>query len=270
LTARQGDGLIAGFASSGRPMSHQSPYVIVARGQVPRRRSGWLWLLWLLSMAAAVAVALWWERGGVSAEGAGESAQVLRGKVGELEERLASLRQRNVMLKRSDDVSRAANQELQQNLAERDERIAALEADVAFYLRLAGASAQRQGLSIHSLSLRPEADGAHHFALTLTQTIKKTQLSRGSARLVVEGVSGGQLRELDWDALLQSENAPPLSFEFRYFQQLEGTVMLPEGFTPHRVRVLVEGDSGRSERSLSWAETQSAEAARPNPQEPGA
>jgi len=237
-------------------MPQPSPYVIVARGQARRRGGGWLWLLWLLSLAAAVGAALWWGRGLSSIDGGAESAEQLQVRVAELEDRLANLRQRNVILKRSDDVSRVANQELQQNLAERDERIAALEADVAFYLRLAGASAQRQGLSIHSLSMQAEADGAHHFALTLTQNIKRTQLSRGSVRLAIEGVSGGQLRELDWDTLLQTQNAPPLAFEFRYFQQLEGTVMLPADFTPHRVRVLVEGESGRSERSLAWSETQ--------------
>jgi hypothetical protein len=237
-------------------MPQPSPYVIVARGEARRRGGGWLWLLWLISIVAAAAAALWWGQRLPAVDGSGESVVELRARVTELEDRLASLRQRNVILKRSDDVSRVANQELQQNLAERDERIAALEADVAFYLRLAGASAQRQGLSIHSLSMQAEADGAHHFALTLTQNIKRTQLSRGSVRLAIEGVSAGQLKELDWDALLQTENAPPLNFEFRYFQQLEGTVMLPADFTPHRVRVLVEGESGRSERSLAWAETQ--------------
>lgn len=249
-------------------MPPSSPYVIVARGEAARRRGGWLWLLWLLSLAGAAAAGLWGAERFAAVDAAGASVEELQTRVTELEDRLANLRQRNVMLKRSDDVSRSANQELQQDLAERDERIAALEADVAFYLRLAGASAQRQGLSIHSLSVRAEADGAHHFALTLTQNIKRTQLSRGNVRLAIEGVSAGQLKELDWDALLQTEDADPLPFEFRYFQQLEGTVMLPADFTPHRVRVLLDGESGRSERSLAWSETQT-EAGRPTTPETG-
>lgn len=237
-------------------MPPNSSFVIVPRHLIPRRRV-WPWLLlWLATLALAAAAAFWYA--GQQRTATGVSPEDLTRQVSDLETRAERLRQRNMMLKRSDDVSRLANKELQGDLAERDERIAALEADVAFYERLVGGSAQRQGLTIHSLVMQQEASGAQHFRLTLTQNVKKTQLSRGSVRLAIEGVSGGRLRELDWNELLQAEDAPALSFSFKYFQQIEGTVMLPDDFTPHRVRVRIEGESGRSERTLTWAETQAA------------
>lgn len=239
-------------------MSQQSPFIIVPRGEAPRSRRGLWLLLWLLSLALAVFAGRQWVLA-PTGTASGPTTAALEEQVEELEQRLARLRQRNVMLKRSDDVSRAANQELQRDLADRDERIASLEADVAFYERLVGGSAQRQGLSIHSLSMSPSAGGAWNFRLTLTQNVKKTQLSRGRVRLSIEGVREGQLQELDWDALMQSEQAAPAEFAFKYFQQIEGTLMLPADFTPNRVKIVVDGESGRVERSLAWAETQAAD-----------
>ena len=244
-------------------MSNPSPFVIVPRGHAGRRFSPWLWLLWLLSLAA-VGMAVY-RLAPRPAESAieGPSIGELTEQIGSLEDRLARLRQRNVILKRSDEVSRTANHELQRDLADRDERIAALEADVTFYERLVGGSAQRQGLSIHSLSMQAADSGAHHFRLTLTQNVKTTQLSRGSLRLSIEGVRDGQLGKLEWSDLLQAEQAAPIQFAFKYFQQVEGTVMLPTGSTPHSVKVSVDGESGRSERSIPWADTQPATATAP-------
>ncbi|WP_395792627.1 DUF6776 family protein [Aquimonas sp.] len=247
-------------------MSNPSPFVIVPRSHAGRRFSPWLWLLWLLSLAAVGMAVYRLAPTPAGSANEGPSTGELTEQVGSLEDRLARLRQRNVILKRSDEVSRTANQELQRDLADRDERIAALEADVAFYERLVGGSAQRQGLSIHSLSMQAADSGAHHFRLTLTQNVKTTQLSRGSLRLSIEGVRDGQLAKLEWSDLLQVEQAgqaAPIEFAFKYFQQIEGTVMLPTGFTPHSVKVSVDGESGRSERSIPWADTQPATATVP-------
>ena len=48
-------------------------------------------------------------------------------------QRIAQLEQRVATLARSDQISRDANRDLQSTLAERDEEIAGLRADVAFY-----------------------------------------------------------------------------------------------------------------------------------------
>jgi hypothetical protein len=174
----------------------------------------------------------------------------------DLQQRIERLRQRNAVAKRSDEVSRAANQALQETLAQRDEEIAALRADTEFYERLVGGSAQRQGLAVHSLSLDPVGDGAWRYTLTLTQNLKKASVSKGDVTLRVDGVRDGKLSSLDWEELMQSPQATPQGFSFRYFQQLEGSLMLPAGFTPHRVRVQLQSDGRQSEQVFPWKATQ--------------
>lgn len=174
----------------------------------------------------------------------------------DLRDRVERLRQRNAVARTSDETSRAANQAVQETLAARDEEIARLRADVAFYERLVGGSAQRQGLAVHSVNLQPTADGAWRYTVTLTQNLKKASVSKGQLTLRVDGVRDGKLSTLGWGDLLQAPEAPPQDFAFKYFQQLEGSVMLPPGFTPHRVRVQVKSDGRQSEQVFPWEGSQ--------------
>ncbi len=160
------------------------------------------------------------------------------------------------MAQRSDQVTRTATKALQATLLEREEEIAALRADVGFYERLVSGSAQRQGLTVHSVEMTPESGGSVSYAITLTQSLKKGSLTRGEVSLVVEGTLDGRLTSLDWQALRQDADAATLAFEFRYFQQIEGTIMLPKGFEPQRVRVVARAGGQATERVYAWAETQ--------------
>ena len=68
-------------------------------------------------------------------------------------------------------------------------------------------------------------------------------------RFAVEGVRNGKLERVKWDDLLQKPNAPAKPFSFRYFQQIEDSIMLPAGFTPQRVKVSL---SGGQEQDFEW------------------
>ena len=72
-----------------------------------------------------------------------------------LQKQIDVLEQRSATLSRSDQISREANRDLQGALAERDEEVAGLRADVAFYERFVGATAQRRGLSLHVAAEEP-------------------------------------------------------------------------------------------------------------------
>jgi len=168
----------------------------------------------------------------------------------------ATLQQRIATLQMSDRISRQANRELQQTLAEREEEVAGLRADVAFYERLVGSTGQRKGLSVHDVELRRDSDGSWRYAAMLTQTLNRGAVSKGAFRLAIEGTRGRQLTRLDWADLLQDPKAAPQRFEFRYFQRLEGSLVLPRGFVPGRVIAQVKADRGgvAVEQAFAWAE----------------
>lgn len=230
-----------------------SRFMIVPRRRFARVLAVVLVLTWLASLWLAVALT----RGQVAPglDATEQRMSELEAELTEAESRLETLRDRNSVLKRSDQISRAANAELQGELTELEEQIAQLRADVGFYERLVGAGGQRQGLTVHSLAMREGAAGAHHYTLTLTQNLKKAKVSKGELTMRIDGVRAGKLSSLDWGELLQRTDARPVDFAFKYFQQLEGSVMVPADFTPHRVWIKVKSDSGSHEESFPWDAT---------------
>ena len=169
--------------------------------------------------------------------------------------RVAELEQQVATLTRSDQISRDANTDLQSTLAERDEEIAGLRADVAFYERFVGATAQRRGLTVHELKLQAQGEQAWHFTATLTQNLNRGAVNAGRLQLAVEGTQGGKLRRLAWADLRQQADAPGVAYSFKYFEQVEGDLVLPAGFAPTRVAVRLAPQSGAAvEQSFAWAD----------------
>jgi hypothetical protein len=207
-------------------------------------------IAWALSLVAAAWLASRWQApvGAAMPFGGG-------GELARLNDEMAELRQQVTTLRRSDQISRNANVELQATLAEREEEISGLRADVAFYERLVGSTGQRRGLNAHEAVFAPESAGTWHYTITLTQNLNRGAISKGTMRFAVDGVRAGKLASLKWEDLLQKPGAPGQPFSFRYFQQLEGSVMLPAGFTPQRVRVQLSANGGGTDQVFDWSET---------------
>jgi hypothetical protein len=179
----------------------------------------------------------------------------LRRETGNLQDEAEQLRQRVATLTRSDQISRDANRDLQGALADRDEEIAGLRADVAFYERLVGATAQRHGLSVHALKVQAQNGPAWHFTSTLTQNLNRGAVSEGVLTMSLEGTRDGKLQKLAWTDLRQQPNAPGVVYSFKYFQQVEGDFLLPPGLTPVKVTVRLQPRSGAPiEESFTWAQ----------------
>ena len=174
-----------------------------------------------------------------------------------LQDETEQLRQRVATLTRSDQISRDANRDLQGAIGDRDEEIAGLRADVAFYERLVGATAQRHGLSVHALKVQAQNGPAWHFTSTLTQNLNRGAVSDGTLTLTLEGTREGRLQKLAWGDLRQQPNAPGVPYSFKYFQQVEGDFFVPAGLTPVKVTVRLQPRSGAViEQSFTWAEAE--------------
>ena len=71
-------------------------------------------------------------------------------------------------------------------------------------------------------------------------------------------VQDGKLRTLDWNALSQDRGAG-IEYGFKYFQQVSGTIMLPDGFAANRVVVRADGDGDRVDQDFSWKDAMKGE-----------
>lgn len=232
-------------------MHPSSRFRIVPRDDARRGR-----VIVLVACAWAVSLALaWYVSSRLAAPRLDEVSRELRQAQDQLKvqrDRVKALGQREAVLSVSDRISRTANTEIQSALAERDEEIAGLRADIAFYERLVGATSQPRGLGVHRVEFLAEADGLWRYQITLAQTLNRGAISEGQLEFSVEGVRDGKLSTIAWDDLHQRADVPAQDYSFRYFQQLEGNVMLPAGFSPQRVRVSLRSQDEAVEQDLDW------------------
>lgn len=233
-----------------------SGFVIVPRRAHSRWRRPVLALLWLASILLTGWLVHRW-----SVPLLGESMDELDRLNREnlaLQVKLEKALQQGAVLARTRQVNETALSELQSSLGEREEEVAALRADVAFYERLVGGSAKRQGLAVHSAIFEPGSAGDLRYEITLTQNLKKSGLTEGELSFSIEGVAGGALRVLSWADLNPQRNGAMRPFSFRYFQQITGSVILPVGFEPQRVRVRLRREGADVDQTIPWEDTRRA------------
>lgn len=212
------------------------------------RRHAWLALAWLGSVLLAGLI------GGTLTWHATPAAQQAR-EVTALHARIGALEQQLANAQRDRQVTDIATTSLRRTLTQREEEIAGLRADLAFYSRLVGGEAQGEGLKVQQVGLQ-RLPGSHGWNLTLslTQNAKRDAEISGSVQVSVQGVRAGKVVQLDWADLGDTAQRDGLAFRFRYFQALHATFVLPADFRPTRLTVHVAptGDAP-VERSVDWA-----------------
>ena len=78
----------------------------------------------------------------------------------------------------------------------------------------------------------------YRYKLVLTQIMTKNSVVKGNVDLTLEGLQNGTPKQLSLKAV-SGESKPNTSLRFKYFQTLEGNMILPKGFLPSRVNVEV-------------------------------
>ena len=211
------------------------------------RRLGWglAWLASLLAVGAAVHVL------GVRGTPAVVDHKQQRALLAEVDD----LKQQVANLQRAGQVNEVATSALRGTLAQREKEVSALRSDLGFYSRLVAGNDQRQGLKLQEVKLQPiTGSRGWTLILSLTQNAKRGDEVSGHATVSVEGMRKDKVVTLDWPALGDGAQKDGLPFRFTYFQQLQGTIVLPADFRPTRLRIRVDPASGETfSRTVAWS-----------------
>ena len=168
----------------------------------------------------------------------------LRQRILELERRNAELVRENAILQRSADIDRNAYVEVQKALAETQTATLALREELSLYRRLVTPSDEVEGLHVERLHVQPTAsERRFQYVVTLTQVRKNDRFAAGEVNLLVSGTRDD--REYSYTLAELSDAQGVAKFKFRYFQNFEGTIELPDGFEPESVLVEVKPSSKR-------------------------
>lgn len=229
---------------------------LVIRPHRPRRR-----VVILLLSVSLVAGGGWglFEYGrysaGHDAMAAREQRRALQEEVNRLERENRELQGLVTLADRGGQVDREAHEEVRQTLGSLNAEILRLREELAFYQGIVSPRDAQRGLRIHSIRIEATAEPrVHRFRMMLIQAMQHERQVTGNARITVVGTESGATREYPLDELSE-RFAGGLAFDFRYFQEVEGDILLPEAFTPDRVEVaLYTGgdDTPQVERVFDW------------------
>jgi len=214
-----------------------------------RRRMLWLGAAWAASLLLVGLLV-----GGITRRATPAATEQRQVKA--LTKQNDDLQQQVANLQRAGQVADIANGSLRKTLAEREEEISGLRADLGFYSRLTGGDAQREGLKVQEARLQPvENSRGWNLTLSLTQNAKRGEDVTGNAMVSVEGLRGDKVVQLDWPSLGDAAQHDGMPFRFKYFQQLHGTIVLPADFHPTRllIKAQANGDDAVT-RTVGWSE----------------
>ncbi|MBT8123166.1 MAG: hypothetical protein KJO10_11555 [Gammaproteobacteria bacterium] len=156
----------------------------------------------------------------------------------------AGLREQVAILERSSQIDRQAADSVKSELGELEEGLQAAREEVEFYRGIVSPGDVKPGLRIHRFALEEgSAENEFHYELVLTQLKRNDKIISGAVVWQITGEMPDYRTEIGLDRVTEPA-VKELKFRFRYFQELTGTITLPEGFKAEQV-VLTIKPSGK-------------------------
>lgn len=234
-----------------------------ARQWVVKVHRPWRKRLMLAALVLGLPLVLWGVfdygryRAGFDSGEAGRLRAELLGTIQSLRETNESLRQQTVTMERARDIDRQAYAEVDSNLVTLQKEVLDLKEEVAFYRAIVAPNQTAAGVRVQSLQLKANGGNrGYSYKLVLTRMGADAKPAKGRAKIVVQGLLGQTQSEFSLDKLT-GQNGNDYLFQFKYFDESEGDLVLPESFVPTRVVVEVLTESptrNRSEAVYSWKE----------------
>ena len=151
----------------------------------------------------------------------------------------ADLRRQIAILDRSSVMDQQANAEVQGTITALRERVAQLEEDIVFYRQVVAEETEDTGLVIGQLDVDATAEpGRYRYKLVMRQQdADGDTFLIGHVNVNLVGLQDDEQVILALRDISEAEDELDIRLRFKYFQNIEGELALPEGFQPDRIQI---------------------------------
>jgi len=164
----------------------------------------------------------------------------LKGIIADLEDQIVALKQEVALLETHREVDRKAYDVVEADFAELEQKIQEQSEAIAFYRGIVSPKDGSRGLKVQDLRLTPGKDERHYnVRLVLVQVMQHDRSVSGEVGFSLEGTQNGVAATYELKELLPEDASSSWPFTFRYFQDFDRELVLPEGFTPERIDIEV-------------------------------
>lgn len=199
-------------------------------------------------------------KGGYDVVDAGDVRQAYEDHIAQLDNNIVELKQEIAVLETNREVDRESYREVEAGLAALQAKIQEQRDAIAFYRGIVSPSDGNSGLRVQNLKLtRGKREREFNVRLVLVQAMKHDRKVSGDVNLSILGSQGGVETRYTLADLIPDDADKAWVYSFRYFQNFERRLILPDGFTPERITVEVRSRTrsiSSIEESFAWASSQ--------------
>jgi len=169
----------------------------------------------------------------------------------------SDLRRQVAILDRSSVMDQRAIEEVQETIVGLRDRTAQLEQDIVYYRQVVSAETEDTGLIISQLDIDAtrEANRYRYKLVLRQQDADGDTFLTGHVNINLVGSRGEEQQILSLRDLSAEQDQLNIRLRFKYFQNIEGELVLPEDFVPDRLQIAavsVEPVEKSINQSFSW------------------
>ncbi|MCO1333426.1 hypothetical protein MO867_03640 [Microbulbifer sp. OS29] len=173
-----------------------------------------------------------------------------------LESENESLRVRVATAEQSLTIGEQASESVRAELVQKESQIAELKQEISFYRGVMAPADDGEGVSIGRFILSQTADPRNYqYKLQVQQSAARRNVVKGSATFTVVGREGGEPKSYPLRDLSEQVDSESILLRFKYFQNIEGELRLPEGFVPEGVELSLKSSERKGfniEQRYGW------------------
>jgi hypothetical protein len=157
-----------------------------------------------------------------------------------LEDQIVALKQEIALQETHRDIDREAYQVVEGRFAELELKIQEQNDAIAFYRGIVSPKDGSRGLRVQDLKLsRGKDERSYKLRVVLVQVMQHDRTVKGVVDVNLEGAQDGVATSYTLSQLLPEDSDSNWPFAFRYFQDFDRELVLPDGFMPEKINIEV-------------------------------
>ena len=197
-----------------------------------------------LAVAFVVGGYLTFEFGRIQADynivDAAQERQDYENHINELQKQIGALNQEIALLETHRDIDQEAYKDVEKSLANLQQKIQDQRDAIAFYRGIISPADGQRGLRVQDLRLSKGKDHRQYYIrLVLVQVMQHDRSVKGEVNFSLEGAQDGVATTYNLKQLIPADETSSWPFSFRYFQNFDRQLTLPEGFLPEKINIEV-------------------------------
>jgi hypothetical protein len=223
-----------------------------------RQRFFAVWVSAAIALAAAIGAALGHSHATRDQAALHSEASRVQQELERTQHELEEIRSGYVLMDRSRMVDQRASEEALATISQLRTRMAQLEQDVLFYRQVMVPDAEYTGLVLAQAEIAPaNQPGSYRYRIAFRQHGQQGKALDGKASIKIKGMLDGQAHVYELSELSDAVTDPVIPLGFLYFQNLDGELEIPTGFTPESIEIRassVRPVVKQIEKIVKWSE----------------